>query len=158
MELENEVPKDSNYPGRKQRTMSCPARVTVPGEQLRLGSWSNIGGFTELRRDFFPTIKTLSMLFIYLLMSSPLCIMTAIFSDCRCHQKGKKEFQKLETCDDDFGELFAIFYRVFNFFLIIYPYVWLLLDKQFARKTCRMMCSNMMMPKSPKRQHQSMIH
>ena len=89
MELENEVPKDSNYPGRKQRTMSCPARVTVPGEQLRLGSWPNIGGFTELRRDFFPTIKTLSMLFIYLLMSSPLCIMTAIFSDCRCQQKSK---------------------------------------------------------------------
>ena len=46
------------------------------------------------------------------------------------------------TCNEIFNNYFSIFFNIFIFFLAIYPYVWLLLDRRFARKTCGI-CSRM---------------
>lgn len=116
---------------RVHRTMSCPARVVdqkgifpVSASGGRHGS--NFGlNLSDLRRDFVSTIKTLAMLFVYLLMSSPLYISAAVHSNC--HDSG--------VCRQ-FTIYVIIFYHISMLGLAIYPYMWLLLDKQFARKTC----------------------
>ena len=46
-------------------------------------------------------------------------------------------------CDEKFNDFFNIFFNIFIFFLALYPYVWLLLDKRFARKICGI-CTNLM--------------
>ena len=176
----------SNFAGRKQRTMSCPARVTTSGERSRQGSKSNFSALTaELRRGFVSTIKTLALMFIYLLMSLPLQITTLLHGNCL--QKSKNITNDITTedpkneaeivssvartipdpinfldpsepkgvpgsCNAFFNSYFSIFFNIFIFFLAIYPYVWLLLDKRFARKTCGI-CSNMIRSRD-----QSMIH
>lgn len=127
---------------RAHRTMSCPARLrvddeldkTLPDRFYRHGS--NFGiTFADMRRDFVPTIKTLALLFLYLLMSSPLYISAAIYSNCveagDCHQ---------------LGIYVIIFYNLSMLGLVVYPYFWLLLDKQFSRKIIQVFrknCENM---------------
>ena len=75
----------------------------------------------ELKRDLKSSLKTLAMLFVYLLMSCPLYISAAIYSNC------------LEDGDcRHFGLYVIIFYNVSVSGLIIYPFIWLLLDRQFA--------------------------
>lgn len=127
---------------RMTRTMSCPARlriedpaaeqrppIIIADPQFRLfrqGSNFALGlNLEELKRDFKSTIKTLAMLFVYLLMSSPLYISAAVHSNC------------LEAGDcRQFGVYVIIFYNVSMLGLVIYPYIWLLLDKHFAEKIC----------------------
>lgn len=113
---------------RVHRTMSCPANVppTADQKQMVFRHGSNFGlNLSDLRRDFVSTIKTLAMLFVYLLMSSPLYISAAVHSNC--HDSG--------VCRQ-FTVYVIIFYHISMLGLAIYPYMWLLLDKQFARKTC----------------------
>ena len=144
--------KDSNFVGRKHRTMSCPARVTT-GERSRLGSKSNFSGLNDLRRGFVSTIKTLAIIFLYLLMSLPLQMTNLVHGICL--KKAMVESSMLlneSVCIDQYVDIFTIFFNIFIFFLAIYPYVWLLLDKRFARKTCGI-CINMMRSRD-----QSMIH
>ena len=109
--------------------MSCPARLKVEEEsnlfKRAASNFAAVPGLklSELRRDFLPTIKTLAMLFLYLLMSSPLYISAAVHSRC-------SECRQFEVC-------VIIFYHLSVLGLAFYPYVWLLLDRQFAQRVCQ---------------------
>lgn len=72
---------------RTTRTMSCPARLKAEEESnlfKRAASNFAVTGLklSELRRDFLPTIKTLALLFLYLLMSSPFYISATVHRHC----------------------------------------------------------------------------
>ena len=127
---------------RAHRTMSCPARLKVEEESSlfkRAASNFAVTGLklSKLRRDFLPTIKTLSMLFLYLLMSSPLYISAAVHSRC-----SKSECRQFEVC-------VIIFYNLSMLGLVVYPYFWLLLDRQFAQRVYQI-CQSVATWKFPK--------
>ena len=115
---------------RVHRTMSCPARVVDQKQTLPMGlqheDSSGLGFLADLRRDFVSTIKTLAMLFVYLLMSSPLYISTVVHNNCSDETECRR-----------FNVYLVIFYHISMVGLIIYPYMWLLLDKQFTKRIFR---------------------
>ena len=152
--------------------MSCPARLSQDGRDhldmindchqhhhrhperfiFRHGSNFGLPNFTDLKREIWPTMKTLSTLFIYFLITSPLYISTVVsvlFSDhhsgsqnlsvspnnCGCGDHELKQV-KSDTHYDHRHEYDRVIYcyNVFILGLVVYPYVWLSLDRHFARK------------------------
>ena len=117
---------------RKQRTMSCPARLTQQEKIFRGQRGSNFGlYFSDFKRDFVSTIKTLAMLFLYLVMSSPLYVSTVLMH----RQVGGTEYY------GQLAFLVVLFYYVYLVGLVIYPYMWLWLDRQLAKKIKRIYCN-----------------
>ena len=167
--------------------MSCPARLSQDGRDhldmindchqhhprhperfiLRHGSNFGLPNFTDLKREIWPTMKTLSTLFIYFLITSPLYISTVVSVLCSiCDQHYNSNDQNLPAtaagpnnncgCGDFTENLqqeviksaadkhydhrhheydrVIYCYNVFILGLVVYPYVWLLLDRHFARK------------------------
>lgn len=118
--------------------MSCPARLSQdsqePVDLNILRHDSNFGlNFSDLRRVcLVATMKTLSMLFIYFLFTSPL-YMSAIVLEYTD--------SNTDNCKDEISIAFKVicFYFVFIVGLVIYPFVWLLLDKPLAKKMLTIM-------------------
>ena len=86
-DIKNEVDYLGFHHHRTTRTMSCPTKLKAEEESnlfKRAASNFAVTGLklTELRRDFLPTIKTLAMLFLYLLMSSPFYISATVHRHC----------------------------------------------------------------------------
>lgn len=106
--------------------MSCPARV-VDHQPNIIRHGSSFSGLQGLRRDFVSTIKTLAMLFLYLLMSSPLHISAAVHSQCQ--NLGTEICHKVNV-------FVIIFYHLSMLGLVLYPFMWLVLDRQFAQRIC----------------------
>ena len=86
-DIKNEVDYLGFHHHRTTRTMSCPTKLKAEEESnlfKRAASNFAVTGLklSELRRDFLPTIKTLAMLFLYLLMSSPFYISATVHRHC----------------------------------------------------------------------------
>ena len=132
--------------------MSCPARLSQDGRDhldmindchqhhhhperfiFRHGSNFGLLNFTDLKRDIWPTMKTLSTLFIYFLITSPLYISTVVSVLVSDHKLEQVKSDPHYEYDQRLNRV-ILCYNVFILGLVVYPYVWLSLDKHFARK------------------------
>jgi hypothetical protein len=78
------------------------------------------GTLQDLKRDLKSTIKTLSMLFVYLGMSSPWYVVAVLMF--------------LDNRRSDLKDFGFFFFHISYLGHLAYPYMWLLNDKLFLEK------------------------
>ena len=136
-DIPNMGTKDGRKPFQTLITMTSSGSSVRGGEELKKNGVTLLDDF---RKDFRSSIKTLSLILMYLLISLPIYVAATAYLDCYCEDTSRVPGGLLAK--SNCKELRQYMYVFSNLSLIghvVFPCTWLFFDKMYADKLFKLL-------------------